>query len=96
MVACGTLDELYQQVALPIQVQISVAPEAVSSVTERLGSQVNISKVNNHSLTLSCDNKEKMPLIRRITDLGDVVQDMQISPPRLDEVYSYFMNGDQA
>ena len=55
---------------------------------------MSISKVNNHSLSLSCNNEEKMPLIRRITELGDVVQDMQITPPRLDEVYSYFMNGD--
>ena len=94
MVACGTLDELYQQVALPSQLQISVTPGEATSVAERLGSQVNISKVNNHSLSLSCNNEEKMSLIRRITELGDVVQDMQITPPRLDEVYSYFMNGD--
>jgi hypothetical protein len=35
-----------------------------------------------------------MPLIRRISDLGDVVTDLQIMPPRLDEVYSHFMNGE--
>lgn len=91
IVACGTLDELYQQAALPVRMKISVTPGEASSVAERLGSAVIINKVNNQSLSLSCFNGEKMPLIRRITDLGDVVNDMQIMPPRLDEVYSHFM-----
>jgi Cu-processing system ATP-binding protein len=94
IVASGTLDELYQQAALPVRLRILVTPGEASSVAERLGSEVNIGEVNNQSLNLSCFNGEKMPLIRRITDLGDVVNDMQIMPPRLDEVYSHFMNSE--
>ncbi len=91
VVACGTLDELYKQAALPIRMQISVTPGRASSIAERLGSDVNIDRVNNQSLNLTCINGEKMPLIRRISELGDEVNDMQIMQPRLDEVYSYFM-----
>ena len=76
--------------------KISVTPGEASRVAERLGSDANIGMVNNQSLSLSCFNSEKMPLIRRITELGDVVSDMQISPPRLDEVYKYFMSGDSS
>jgi Cu-processing system ATP-binding protein len=94
VVACGTLDELYQQAALPIRLRISVMPGEAASVAERLGSDVNIGEVNHQTLNLSCFNGEKMPLIRRISDLGESVHDMQIMPPRLDEVYSHFMNGD--
>ena len=99
IVASGTLDELYQQAALPVRLRISVTPGEASSVAERLGSMVKIGEVslddvNRQSLNLSCINGEKMPLIRRISDLGEVVNDMQIMPPRLDEVYSHFMNGD--
>lgn len=94
IVASGTLDELYQQAALPVRLRISVAAGEASSVAERLGSEVNIGKVNNQSISLSCFKEEKMPLIRHISSLGDVVHDMQIMPPRLDEVYSHFMNGD--
>jgi len=94
IVACGTLDELYQQAALPIRLRISVMPGEASSVAERLGSDVNIGEINNQTLNLFCFNGEKMPLIRRISDLGESVHDMQIMPPRLDEVYSHFMNGD--
>ena len=95
VVACGTLDELYQQAALPVRLHISVTPGEISSVAERLGSEVSIDMINNQSFNVSCFNGEKMPLIRRITELGDVVTDMQITPPRLDEVYSHFMNGDR-
>lgn len=93
VVACGSLDELYAQAALPVRLRIIVTPGEASRVAERLGSEVNIGMVNNQSLNLSCFNGEKMPLIRRITELGDVVRDMQIMPPRLDEVYKHFMNG---
>lgn len=92
VVASGSLDELYQQAALPVQMKIMVTPGEAGNVAERLGPDVKIGRVNNQSLSLTCFNQEKMTLIRRITELGDVVSDMQISPPRLDEVYSYFMS----
>ena len=92
VIASGTLDELYLQAALPVQLNIVVAPGLVSSVTDRLGSEINISGISDTTLSLSCFNGDKMPLIRRIGDLGDLVSDLQIKPPRLDEVYSHFMN----
>ncbi|MCK4707198.1 MAG: ABC transporter ATP-binding protein, partial [Gammaproteobacteria bacterium] len=94
IVACGTLDELYQQATLPVRFKITVAPGEASSVAERMGSEINISDVNNQSFSLSCFKDEKMPLIRHISSLGEVVQDMQIMPPRLDELYSHFMKAD--
>ncbi len=96
VVASGTLNELYQQAALPVRLKVSVTPGQASSVAERLGSEINIDKVNQQSINLSCFNGEKMPLIRRISELGDVVNDLQIKPPKLDEVYSHFMNKDQS
>lgn len=94
IVACGTLEELYQQAGLPTSLRITVMPGEAVNVAERLGSKVRIGEVNNQSVNLSCFNGEKMPLIRHITALGAVVQDMQITPPRLDEVYRHFMNGE--
>ena len=96
MVASGTLDELYQKAALPLRLQIAVAPGRAPQVAERLGSDTSISDVSNTSLSLVCDNSDKMTLIRRISDLGDVVDDLQIKPPRLDEVYSHYMNQESA
>ncbi len=96
MIASGTLDELYQQAALPVRLKVSVTPGEAASVAERLGSEVSIGEINHQTLSLSCFNGDKMPLIRRIANLGEVVNDLQIMPPRLDEVYSHFMNGDMS
>ncbi len=96
ILASGTLDELYQQAALPIRLKLSVTPGEASSVAERLGSDTHIGELNHQTVNLSCFNGEKMPLIRRITELGEVVNDLQIMPPRLDEVYSHFMSEAQS
>jgi Cu-processing system ATP-binding protein len=95
MIAGGTLDELYLQAALPVRLQLSVAAGQASSIAERLGSGLTIDEIGDERLHLSCFNGDKMPLIRRISALGDLVSDLQIMPPRLDEVYSHFMNGDR-
>jgi len=95
MIASGSLDELYQQAALPVRLEVSVTAGQASSVAERLGSGLTFDIIGNEKLQLSCFNGDKMPLIRRISELGDVVSDLQILPPRLDEVYSHFMNGEQ-
>ena len=92
MIASGTLDELYLQAALPVRLNIKVASGLAASVAERLGSEINISDISDTTLSLSCFNGDKMPLIRRIGELGDLVDDLQIKPPKLDEVYSHFMN----
>jgi Cu-processing system ATP-binding protein len=96
MIASGTLDELYLQAALPVRLEVSVAAGQASSVINRLGTGLTIDAIGNEKLHLSCFNGDKMPLIRRISDLGDVVSDLQILPPRLDEVYSHFMNGERS
>jgi len=94
MVACGTLDELYQQVNLPIRFQLKVQAGQASVVAERLGSSINIQQVNDQSVNLFCLKEEKMFLIRHISNLGEIVQDMSITPPRLDEIYNHFMSGE--
>jgi hypothetical protein len=35
-----------------------------------------------------------MAVLRHITDLGHVVRDIDIHPPRLDEIYAHLMAGD--
>ncbi|MDH5387825.1 MAG: ABC transporter ATP-binding protein [Gammaproteobacteria bacterium] len=96
VVASGTLNELYDLAALPIQLRIAVHAGESNSIAERLGSEVKISDINNQSLNISCLSEDKMPLIRRISEFGEVIEDMQIMLPRLDEVYSHFMNGEHS
>ncbi len=91
LVACGSLAELSQQAALPVRMRISVTPGQASLLAERLGNDSGICHVNDQTVNLECLASEKMGIVRRIAELGDAVHDMEISPPRLDEIYSYYM-----
>jgi len=92
MVACGTLEELYQQVNLPIRFQLKAQVGHASVIAEHLGSKISVHQVTEQFVEISCFKEEKMPLIRHISGLGDVVQDMHVIPPRLDEIYNHFMS----
>lgn len=91
LVACGTLAELSHQAALPVKVQISVAPGQAGQLAERLGSNSGICHVNDQSVNLECLTTDKMAIVRRIAELGDAVRDVDITPPRLDEIYTWYM-----
>ena len=96
MVACGTLDELYKMVNLPIRIQLKIKTSQISVVAERLGSSKNVQEVSEQGIDLLCSKEEKMSLVRHISNIGDAVQDLHIVAPRLDEIYNHFMNGESS
>jgi len=103
LLACGTLAELSTLTDLPVRVRIACASDATGMVVERLrgrlasqlGGQVNISRADNRHIELFCPYPDKMVVLRQIADLGDVIVDVDIYPPRLDDIYAYFMAEDR-
>jgi len=95
IVACGTLAELSRQTGLPIMVRLKVSSGSAAGVAERLAPMGEIRRVNEHGVELSCLGASKMVLLRQITGLGDVVEDMDVIAPRLDEIYSHYMENVQ-
>lgn len=91
LVACGTLAELSHRATLPIKVKIDVLPGESTTLAERLGSDAEIRHVNNQSVDLECLHSEKMDMVRRIADLGELVKDVEFMSPRLDDIYNYYM-----
>lgn len=91
LLACGTLQELGEQAALPVKIRITVIAGQTSRLTEHLGSNSGISQVNGQSVNLECLNNDKMTIVRRIAELGETVRDVDIIPPRLDDIYHYYM-----
>lgn len=95
LVAHGTLAELSAAVRLPVRILIQVQPGQAQQVAERLGQGVDIERVNARSVELRCLGTEKMDILRHIGALGEVVRDVDIVPPRLDEIYMHYMAGVQ-
>ena len=91
LVACGSLAELSERTALPVKIRVAVTPGQVTQLAERLGGDSGISQLNGQSVDIECLSSEKMAMIRRITELGDVIRDVDVTPPRLDEIYNYYM-----
>lgn len=83
LVASDRLAELRGQVGLPVRIRLAVRPEAAGSVAKELGGE----RVNGHRVELLCRPEEKMALLSRITGFGRMVEDVEISPPTLEEIY---------
>lgn len=91
LVACGTVTELLQQAGLPISVRLRTKSGAANDLAGRLSSAGEVQRVNDHSVDLSCFGSSKMEIVHRVAALGDLVEDMDITPPRLDEIYKHYM-----
>ena len=94
MLACGTLAELGELAALPVSIRIVCAPDAVGQVAGSLDGKVTVKPIDDRTVELGCPHRDKMSVLRRITNLGDDVLDVDIHQPRLDEIYAHLMAGD--
>jgi len=95
LVACGTVAGLLQQTGLPISVRLHTKPGIASELAGQLSFAGEVHKVNDHSVDLFCFESSKMEIIHRVSALGDMVEDMDITPPRLDEIYNHYMENVQ-
>ena len=96
LLVCGTLDELRIQASLPVRIRLMVDPGTAAAVAERIGAGITLSKVNDHTVDLHCLNGDKMTVVRRIGELGQPVNDVEIVPPRLDQIYAHFAGEEES
>ena len=96
LLVCGTLDELRIQASLPVRIRLMVDPGTAAAVAERIGAGITLSKVNDHTVDLHCLNGDKMTVVRRIGELGQPVNDVDIVPPRLDQIYAHFAGEEES
>lgn len=91
LVAEGTLADLRSRAALPIALLVRPAPGHEAAVAEAFpAGEPN----GNGILRLVCSQAEKLPLLSRITALGDRIADLDVIPPSLEDIYSHFSRRD--
>ncbi len=96
LVACGTLEALREAADLPIRVRVTVTPGEAGRFAERIGAFGDVRSVNNRTVDLTCLGSDKMTIVRQLASMGDSVQDIDIRPPMLEEIYQHFAAGDTA
>lgn len=86
MVANDSLSVLRRRAALPIQMQITAKPDAADQVAAMLqGTRCNGLMVN-----LSCSYDDKLGRLGQIAALGAMIDDVEVLPPSLEDIYSHF------
>ncbi len=89
MLADGTMADLRKVAKLPARIRLTTNAGAASQAAERLHG-ADIRRVNGRTVEFACPPEEKMELVRRVTDLGVAVEDMEIELPNLDRIYAHF------
>ncbi|BBE74433.1 ABC transporter ATP-binding protein [Oharaeibacter diazotrophicus] len=86
VVAEGTLAELTRRAGLPIVVRV----EAEAADVDRLHRHLGGTRENGTRVVLACSGDDKLPLLARIAAVPDLVADVEIVLPGLDDVYDHF------
>ena len=86
MVANDTLANLRQQASLPIRLQVSAQRGKADEVAQKLSGE----RSNGVMVDLVCSSQEKLARLGDISALGPLVDDVDVIPPSLEDIYSHF------
>jgi Cu-processing system ATP-binding protein len=95
MVAHGSIDELRRIAQLPAKVRLTVSGET-ETIRNWLGRVEKWRQVNGHVVEIDATPERKIELLRRATDVGAPVKDIDVVPPTLDEIYAHFLRTQEA
>lgn len=90
-VADGTLDELRRIARLPTRIRLKVTGTGLANVPNWLGPVDGWRRINGHMVEIDAAPDRKIEVLRRATDEGAPVEDLDVIPPTLDELYAHFL-----
>lgn len=94
-VADGSLDELRRIARLPTRIRLKVAASSIADVESRIAPLGDWRRVNGHMLEITAASDQKIELLRRATAEGDSIEDVDVAPPTLDELYAHFLRSQE-
>ena len=89
LMANGTLSELRNQAHVPVRIRLRTRDGQAGDIANQL-SGAEISRVNGQIVEFVCAPEDKMMLVRRVSELGVAIEDMEIDLPTLDQLYSHY------
>jgi Cu-processing system ATP-binding protein len=95
-VADGTLDELRRIARLPTRIRLKVTDVGLANVPNWLGPVEGWRQVNGHMVEIYAPPERKIEVLRRATGEGAPVEDLDVFPPTLDELYAHFLLSQEA
>lgn len=85
MVADDTLANLSALAGLPIRLKVRARANA-----DALAAELGGNRINGASVELLCSPGDKMEALRRIAAMGEAVADVEMTPPKLEDLYRHY------
>ncbi len=86
----GTLPELRRAANLPVSLHVIARDGAGGKLAEALPQ----GRMNGTGLYLDVAQQDKLPILSQITALKDLVADIEVIPPSLEDIYSHYSRRD--
>ena len=86
----GALADLRRKADLPVHLHVSARPGQDAALAAALPG----ARMNGTGVALACAQRDKLATLERIAGLGDMVADIDVQPPSLEDIYSHFSRRD--
>ncbi len=86
LVAEGTLADLRRRADLPVTLHVTARNGHAAAIAARLPGAILL----DGALHLTCAQGDKLETLGRIAGLGDMVADLDVLPPSLEDLYAHF------
>ena len=86
LIADDTLTRLSAKARLPVKLRVTAKSGDGAVVHDRFGGQ----RVNCAAVEIFCQADEKMERLAAIAALGDIVSDIDVTPPSLEDLYRHY------
>ncbi|TCS63990.1 ABC transporter ATP-binding protein [Varunaivibrio sulfuroxidans] len=94
VVTSGTLDELRRRAGLPVRLRVSMAGDdgqvGVEGALGAADGNAQVTRINGHTIEVSCAQADKMETIRRILAADETIDNIELTPPGLEDIYRVF------
>lgn len=87
LIACASLAEMRRKVAAEAVVLLKVRPCSTAQILRRLPPDTRCVRRTEDSLALAVAPAAKLALLRQVTEMGDLVHDVETATPGLEDIY---------
>ena len=90
LVAYDSLARLHARAQLQTRVRVVARGDGADKLVGQIGGQ----RVNGHAVEFHCPPGEKMSRLTQITALGGLIDDVEVAPPSLEDLYRHYSTGE--
>lgn len=86
LLADSSLSALRHSARLPINVHVTTSTDEADRMATQLGGE----RINGRSVMLTCLQEDKVSVLGKISEFGDLVKDIDVTPASLEDLYRHY------